>query len=341
MSIINQTLRELDARKGGALPPQTPSRPAAAPLRRRLGFWVAAGTVLPAAGVLVWFMSRPADVVPEPRAVPAPQVMSSAPIVPTDVVATAPRPEPVQPAEAPILIPTKPAVVAAQAEVRPRTVKAAVPLGPSLAMTLSAGANSPQAISKEINKPTAEEDADERYRRAVGLLQKGRETQARTLLDEAVRLSPRHAGARQILATLLSEAGQNHEAERLLREGRVILPDNAWFALSLARLQASRGDVDGAAATLQSGVGGQGVNADYHATLAALLVQLKQHPEAARHYEQALKLQPDQGIWWMGLGLAWAAQGKHDEARTAYRHALSTGTLPEKLVAFVHTKLAK
>ena len=168
----------------------------------------------------------------------------------------------------------------------------------------------PPVIRKEDTQPTVEEQAEDRYRKALTLIQKDRENQARPLLEEALELSPDHVAARETLAALLSDAGQNQEAEAVLRAGRALNPDHAWFALSLARLQAARGDTEDAAATLQSGMGGRGVNAEYHATLAALLVRLKHYPDAARQYEQALKLQPGQGTWWMGLGLSMEGAGK-------------------------------
>ena len=85
---------------------------------------------------------------------------------------------------------------------------------------------------------------------------------------------------------------------------------------------------------------GHSVNAEYHATLAALLVRLRQYPDAAGQYEQALRLEPGQGTWWMGLGLSMEAQGKGEEARLAYRRALEVGNLPDKLAEFVRAKLA-
>ena len=131
------------------------------------------------------------------------------------------------------------------------------------------------------------------------------------------------------------------EAEAVLRDGRVASPDNAWIALNLARLQAARGDIEGAVMTLRSGSAGRGVNAEYRATFAALFARRKQHAEAAHQYSLALNLQPEQGTWWMGLGLAMAAQGKSAEARAAYSRALTEGNLPEKLEEFVRTKLAE
>lgn len=55
----------------------------------------------------------------------------------------------------------------------------------------------------------------------------------------------------------------------------------------------------------------------------------------------ALERQPEQGTWWMGLGLAMAAQGKSAEAHAAYRRSLTAGNLPENLEEFVRAKLAE
>lgn len=177
------------------------------------------------------------------------------------------------------------------------------------------------AIRKEVNQPTPREAADERYRKALTLIRAGQADRARALLEAALVLSPEHVAAREALAALLNDAGRNQEAEKILRIGRAASPEHAGFALSLARLQAACGDTEGAVASLQSGMGGRGVDADYHATLAALRVQLKQYPDAVRQYELALEMQPVSGIWWVGLGLALAAQRKNDEAHSAYRRA--------------------
>ena len=119
------------------------------------------------------------------------------------------------------------------------------------------------------------------------------------------------------------------------------MPDEAWFALAQARLQAARGDTAGAAGTLLDGQAGRGVDAEYRATLAALLVNLGRHGEAARQYEQALDLQPGEGTWWMGLGLALEAQGRTGDAQAAYRRALAAGNLPETFQTFVREKSAE
>lgn len=343
MSIINQTLRELDARKKAFVSPGVALRPVAA-LPGKPKWWGGAIALLLAAGLLLWIVSRPGD----SPALSGPA--SPTPAKPGPVAAAAdPVPAPL-PAEGSASVPgsAESDVPGAAGPTKPSQVQDAPgPAGsaplPELSLRLKVATNvgSPATIRKEVNEPTAEEEADEQYRKAIALMQKGRESQARTLLEEAIRVFPAHLSARQTLATRLGEAGHNQEAETVLREGLAVAPDNAWFLLSLARLQAARGDMEGAAATLQSGVDGPAVNAEYRATLAALLMQLKRHPEAARHYTLALEQQPGQATWWMGLGLALEAQGQIDEARSAYGRALTTGSLPDRLQEYVRAKVAE
>lgn len=340
MSIINQTLRALDARQPDPASPPVSLRPVAIAKRRRTGLWGAAA-VLSLAGAGIWLVSRPAERLPQPRAevtqhAVMPQAAAPAP--------TSVRPPPMHASAkvqvAPVVAERRPGSADLHAEkLLPAPASLVKPSAVPTATNVSISPEKPPVIRKEANPSTAGEAAEERYRKALTLIRKDRENQARPLLEEAIELSPGHVAARETLAALLSDAGQNQEAEAVLRAGRALNPDHAWFALSLARLQAARGDTEGAAATLQSGMGARGVNAEYHATLAALLVRLKQYPDAARQYEQALGLQPVQGTWWMGLGLAMEGQGKSDEARSAYRRALTAGNLPDKLAEFVRAKL--
>ena len=350
MSIINQTLRELDQRKAASSPPSSfhvSLTPVASSFAKKTGFQVAGVVFLLFAGLGAWLVGWPIEEVTSPQHVAESRPVET-PASPVIVAVALPEPltekgpMPLKPdqlthrvveqksskgQDAQILI--EGSSVESSTLAAPLSLKAVDQVVPS------------SDIRKEINKPSAEEDAEERYRKAVILIQKGRENLARPLLEEAIRVFPDHVAARHTLATLLNEAGHSAEAEAVLRDGRVASPDNALIALNLARLQAARGDVEGAVITLQSGSTGRGVNAEYRATHAALLARLKQYAEAAHQYDLALKLQPEQGTWWMGLGLAMAAQGKSAEARAAYSRALSAGTLSEKLEEFVRAKLAE
>ncbi|MFH1816970.1 MAG: tetratricopeptide repeat protein [Pseudomonadota bacterium] len=343
MSIINQTLRALDARQTDRASRRAPPPPHVGTKQRRTPLWSAVALLLPLAGLGIWL----AAVRPQP-----PHAAGERRVEMRSVAVSMPMSPAVSSAQTPVKAPAAPVVVAHQAgpadaeKEKKRLASANPPKLPESAAAITtvnvsghAVAQQP-AIRKEAIQPTPREAADERYRKALTFIRAGQADRARALLEETLALSPEHVAAREALAALLSDAGRNQEAEKVLRIGRAANPEHAWFALSLARLQAARGDTEGAVASLRSGMGGRGVDADYHATLAALLVQLKQYPDAVRQYEQALEMQPGPGTWWVGLGLALAAQGKNDEARSAYRRARMAGNLPDTLEEFVRAKLA-
>lgn len=341
MSIINQTLRELDARKAaaGGVPPPSPVG------ARRRDRRPAIAAIVLASGValLAWLkLTAPDEATPPPRALAdaRPAVQRSAPraVIPpapmhvampveTSRAASPPRAEAVAAAVADLDAQGDTQAGAGQA---PETLRAPA--------SAAARESAPEAvIRKDFGPPSA--DAEAHYRRAAAFAQSGRESEARALLHDTIGIAPRHVAARQLLATLLHEAGQNDAAEAVLGAGVRTSPEHAWFALSLARMQAERGDVAAAVVTLRDGIERRTVDAEYRATLAALLLRLDRHADAARQYEQALGMAPGHGRWWMGLGLALEGEGKAAAARAAYSRALVAGDLPEKLVDFVQSKL--
>lgn len=348
MSIINQTLRALDARQTDRASRRTPPPPPPSVWAKRpwTRLWGGVALLSSLAGLAIWLAAE--------RRQPPP-VESERHVAMQSVAVSAPMPH-TSPAVPPTQISVKTSAVPVVAEHqagpvdekkdKQRLGSATPPELPGPAVAVATADVSDHAVAqqpvirKEASQPTPREAADERYRKALTFIRAGQADRARALLEEALALSPEHVAARETLAALLSDAGRNQEAEKVLRIGRAASPEHAWFALSLARLQAARGDTEGAVASLQSGMGGHGVDADYYATLAALLVQLKQYPDAVRQYKQALEMQPGPGTWWVGLGLALAAQGKNDEARSAYRRARMAGNLPDTLEEFVRAKLA-
>lgn len=353
MSIINQTLRELDARQ--------PSRSAAltrSPAVVRRGgqrVAVAAFALLPVVAALAWLTATERGDGAQTRANhaepgrsgsrAAPHTVPAIPVaaevaVPLRMAAAAVPPRSDTVAVAAAIAEPAPAE-SSEAEAPPPPQEASVPAPTARPNRTAAPSDSARdaLIRKDFSRPRAEEEAETRYRKALAFARSGREVEARTLLDEAVRLAPRHVAARQLLATSLHEAGRAGEAEAVLTAGYRSAPDNPWFALSLARLQAERGHVEAAVATLLDGIDNRAVDAEYRATLAALLLRLDRPGEAARQYEESLRVEPERGRWWMGLGLALEGEGKTAAARTAYGRALATRDLPEKLVEFVRTKV--
>ena len=342
MSIIDQTLRELDARHAHEMPQGAPAQGVAVPAESRTGWRVAvfAGVlaVLVAAAVVLmrggWRASPAPHAAPPASRHPAP--VAAAPVPPASLAAGPPAPRAAE-ASAARVAPPERAHADAGGTNAPRTTPPSAPA--PLDLTRAAGPSG--AIRKDIHELTPEALAEDDFRRARELLTKGRDEAARRLLETLLERAPKHVAARQTLAALLADAGQVREAERILAEGHTLFPENAWFAQNLARLQAARGDTGAAIATLRESLAAPDVDADYAATLAGLLVRAERFADAEPLYRKALASRPRQGTWWMGLGLALQASGKADEARDAFERALASGNLPDDLAAFVRGRLGE
>ena len=106
-----------------------------------------------------------------------------------------------------------------------------------------------------------------------------------------------------------------------------------------ARIQVERGDLQGAHDLLSKHAGSAANSADYHAFDAAVLQRLGRHKEAVAAYQAALRLSPDTGLWWMGLGISLQADNRSAEAVDAFRRARAAGGLNPDLLAFVDQRL--
>ncbi|MCL4723173.1 MAG: tetratricopeptide repeat protein [Burkholderiales bacterium] len=188
---------------------------------------------------------------------------------------------------------------------------------------------------------TPNERAENEYRRALGLVNQGRVQEGMAVLRGALREDPGHAGSRLALFGLLVEQQRLEEAEALLQEALARNSSQPQLASRLARLQLERGDVRGAEDTLNKAAGAAAGNAEYRAFHAAVLQRLTLHREAVAEYQAALRLSPQAGVWWMGLGISLEADGKQAEAKDAFQRARATGTLSAELNAFVDQKLKR
>ncbi|MEM8514198.1 MSHA biogenesis protein MshN [Massilia sp. MP_M2] len=355
MSLINKMLKDLDARAGqpGAAPLPADVRPVAAPERRGpvLRAALVGGALLAlGAGVVGWKMlqtpptpapavlaaapvaARTAVLVDMPAAAPV-QVVDVAPAALVPKQMPAPEPEP-EPTPAP---PPEPTTAPAQAARRTAPV-ATPPSTRPAPRTVSVAKNVPAAPAAGRTDTPAQR-AENAYRRALGVLEDGRVTEAIATLQAALQIDPRHEAARQTLVGLLIEAGRPDDAMRQLQAALALDARQPALAMLLARLQLERGGpaIDTLTRTLPYAAG----NGEYHAFLAGVLQREGRTREAAEHYQAALKRSPGNGVWWMGLGIALQADKRDAESRAAFAQAEASGTLSPELQAFVARRLGQ
>lgn len=185
----------------------------------------------------------------------------------------------------------------------------------------------------------SEEKAEMAYQAAYAQVQQHNVREAEKELRRALTLEPRHVRARELLAGLLIKQGRWVETSELLQQGVQLVPAHAVFIKLYARSLMQLERDPQAIAVLREHAPPLAQDPDYHALLAALYQRSQNHPAAATTYNEILKLRPDAGIWWVGLGISLEAMGKQKEAQQAYARARQSGSLHGDLARYTDNRL--
>jgi MSHA biogenesis protein MshN len=371
MSLINKMLRDLDKRHA---PPGAIAGPATLGMSQHTHavsgrtiasdlFWrIMAMAMLFAVTWVAWVVWQlmPRPVVTDlayqsTRAKAAPQ--ASAPVDPAPPAlaalappAVAPEPKPAAPAVAQKAGKSAFDMLRLATELttpipdrRPRTARPAAkaPATPAKtsARTVAAAESAGTVQVDRRATPSSKYRAEQEFRHAVSLVNQGRIAEGMDGFRAALKLDPGHEAARQTLVALLLEAKRVDDAAMVLQDGLSANPENTAFAMLLARILVERNDVPNALFVLQRHAAPPDRNPDFHAFAGALYQRLARHKEAIDQYEQALRLAPSAGVWWVGLGISLQAAERPQEAQQAYTRAKSAGNLAPELLAFVDQRL--
>jgi MSHA biogenesis protein MshN len=376
MSVINQMLRDLDAREASSqeraglpkrLRPLPPAHKRALQPWIMLAIGIAVGALV--AGLLVgWWLKADApsnSQTPLPLAAPvtAPTVatppalslvLPEAPAAPTVALPATTadntkqaaqlaekKPIPAAPPAAPATpLPTKPAATKKPAtEPQPTPPQAAKPPAPTL-VDETASANPDQGqIDKRSQVSSSLDKAEAAYRQGLQAVRRGDTTAAVAALEQALKLEPGHAKARQALLSVLVSGRQWPAAQAVAQSGLALDPGQTGWAIILARLQFEHGATNDALATLERHAAQAQQDAEYQSLFAYLLQKQQRYGEAVARFRAALQLRPGEGRWWFGLGLALDADGKHQEAVAAYLKARDSGNLPAEMAELIAQKI--
>ncbi|WP_411166576.1 putative PEP-CTERM system TPR-repeat lipoprotein [Aeromonas sp. DSM 116730] len=178
-------------------------------------------------------------------------------------------------------------------------------------------------------------------RKATTAMAKGQMREAQDNYYQVLVHDPHNQGAREQLAGLLYGEGRLAEASQVLEEGLRLDPAQADLRLLLARVAISGGDRQKALDWLTGYQPDLAANLDYYATWAGLAQELGQPAQASELYVKLLRQQPDQGRWWLGLGVAEDGQGHRQRALDAYGNAQLHGNLGEASTRWLEQRIAE
>jgi Tfp pilus assembly protein PilF len=194
-------------------------------------------------------------------------------------------------------------------------------------------------IPVTIKKPVAENTAEQEFQQATNLYQTGETHNAMQMLASILVSFPQYNQAREKLASLYLETGEITAAKFLVNAGLKRQPDYLPFTELKARILMQSGDMAGAIELLENSAPPLSKNPEYHAFIAALYQRSGKAKLAANLYKQLITLQPSNGKWWLGFGVALDALGNHEQALEAFANADSVGGLNPELKAYISTQL--
>lgn len=196
------------------------------------------------------------------------------------------------------------------------------------------------SLNKTIVPLTPDQQADQQYQMALDLLEQNRVAEAMQLFQQLISQMPNYSPAREALAALLIKQGQNDMADQLLTAGLQLQPNYLPFIKLKARVLIDESQFDSALVLLEQAAPDiNNMDQDYSALLADLYQRLNQPLKAAIVYHHLTDLQPDNGNWWMGLGMAFVKANKPRAALEAFQKALITGNLDTASQVYVNNQL--
>jgi len=196
-----------------------------------------------------------------------------------------------------------------------------------------------RAVQKQNHQLTPKQLSEVTYQKGYQLLNQNKVYSAEAKLLLALEHDPKHIKAREMLTGLYLKLGRKVEAEDILNKGLLYLPAYSNFAKLYARLLLDTNQIEKAIKTLLHHRPLIKDDPDYFALLAASYQRQKKHGLAANTYVKLLKINPREGIWWVGMAISLEALGKKNEAHNAYEKARQTGTLNSRISKYSNQRL--
>ncbi|GLT15069.1 tetratricopeptide repeat protein [Vibrio algivorus] len=271
--------------------------------------------------------------------------------VPKVAVAPSPAPQAVQSTSKTIAVmkpvTTKPVIAEvntpAQSSTPLRSVASAKPSNDGL---LLASNSTQPTVTQEANESsmqvqhvelTHRQMADKAIERANKALESNDFEGASAEFQTALRYVPEDENTRRKLAALYYGNNQVRKSAELLEEGIRINKNSTALRMSLAGILLKEEQPEAALSSL--GYLPDDVTDKYLAMRAALAQKLKNNEWALQSYQMLSQRDPENGRWWLGLGIQQERSAQLKEAKESYTKALTMVGLSSQSQAFIRDRI--
>lgn len=198
------------------------------------------------------------------------------------------------------------------------------------------------AVGQNVAKPASDavKRADAAFRAGAAERESGNLEVARQKFAEVVRLQPGIAEGHEALGTVLAEMGRPLDGTKEFEAAAKIKPGDETIEVNLAQAYAQAGEAAKAvphfraAETLSHQAGHAGLDAPFYDAYGRALATAGKPDEAERVFLTEEKLTGPRAEVSDAIGTLYAQQGKWDEARKRFEHALEAD--PAYVQARVH-----
>lgn len=319
MSIINQMLKDLEARKQSDVELQHSYSNALPQVHSHKKYWWAGGSIILVAsfGVLIYSLMSSSPTAMKPIQIQKKVAVSQSPPKTTAKPVNIKQAHVVKPkAKAhPIVISHVPKVI------KPNLAKKAI------------------TLNKALIPLTIKQKANQAYKKALAQASNGNYLGAITTLRAILTKAPRDLAVRESLAAFLMKENEYQQASEVLEVGLMQKPNYAPFTMLQARIYISQSQLKEALDLLLQSSPSMSNYPDYYALMAALYEKLQQPDLANQLYQDLVAIAPRNGHYWLGYAITLQQLDKLNEAAEAYKNAIMSHSLSPQLQAFVETQL--
>lgn len=200
----------------------------------------------------------------------------------------------------------------------------------------------PVVATVVVKAPSLSEQADQLRTKGRDLVHQKRYQSAAHMFNQAMSIDGGSAHQWQEFVRACVLANDLPQAISASARGCEKFPNDVGLRVYHARLIVESGDYSAALLVLQTGgVPGVESSSDYYALLASVLQQLRRFDEAGQQYALLTSSYPQRGDWWIGRAICDDQLGNSLQASTYYQQAMKCQQLNPQLKKFAVEQLAR